>query len=168
MSRTIKISIMLAVLLVAVFVVVQAAPWLWMQIRPDPAAKVIGAGFQPRHGESPDQDLAILLEGIRSRHNLPALAAAAIGGGKVIAMAAVGARRAGGAEAVTVDDRFHLGSDTKAMTATLIAILGTEGKLSWSATVGEVFGETIKDMDAAWRPVTLSSCFVTGEALRGI
>ncbi len=41
-------------------------------------------------------------------------------------------------------DRFHLGSDTKAMTATLAGMLVDEGKLSWTSTVGDVLGPAIK------------------------
>jgi CubicO group peptidase (beta-lactamase class C family) len=40
---------------------------------------------------------------------------------------------------VTVDDQFHLGSDTRAMTATMLATLVEERKLSWSTTLEQVF-----------------------------
>lgn len=33
---------------------------------------------------------------------------------------------------VTLDDRFHLGSDTKAMTATVASTLVDEGKIKWA------------------------------------
>jgi CubicO group peptidase (beta-lactamase class C family) len=57
---------------------------------------------------------------------------------------------------VTVNDRFHLGSDTKAMTALLAAMLVEEGKLRWSSTVGEVFPELAGRMDAGLKNVTLA------------
>ena len=44
---------------------------------------------------------------------------------------------------VTVDDRFHIGSDTKAMTATLAGILIDKGQLSWTSTIGDVLGPVI-------------------------
>src|SRR6185369_3637125 len=68
---------------------------------------------------------------------------------------ACGVRKAGGTEAATMGDKFHLGSDTKAMTATLMAVLVEEGKLKWTTTVGEVFGDEVKGMDAGWKGVTL-------------
>lgn len=118
---------------------------------PTPLAEGVAGGIAGADVES----LTALLEPIRSKHKLPALAAAVIKDGKVVALGATGVRRAGGEEAVTADDVFHLGSDTKAMTATLIGVLIEEGKFSWSSTVGEVFGDEVKDMDAAWKAVTI-------------
>ncbi|CAF1269218.1 unnamed protein product [Rotaria sordida] len=42
-------------------------------------------------------------------------------------------------EAVTVNDKWHLGSETKSMTAILIHMLIEAGKLNLNTTVGEVF-----------------------------
>ena len=56
---------------------------------------------------------------------------------------------------VTLNDRFHLGSDTKAMTALLAAMLVEEGKLRWNTTIREVFPELAEKMDPALRGVTL-------------
>ena len=58
-----------------------------------------------------------------SRYDLPALAAAVVKNGEILAAGAVGTRRVGTNIPVTVNDRFHLGSDTKAMTALLAARL---------------------------------------------
>src|SRR4029079_19319436 len=52
-------------------------------------------------------------------------------------------------------DRFHLGSCTKAMTATLVAMLVEEGKLNWTTTLGELFADTVKPMHPGWEKVTL-------------
>ena len=83
-----------------------------------------------------------LLTPYLARYHLPALAAAVVQDGKVIASGAVGTRRAGTDIPVTIKDRFHLGSDTKAMTALLAAMLVEEGKLRWDSTVAEVFPGT--------------------------
>lgn len=90
-----------------------------------------------------------------AKYGLPALAAAVVKDGKILAAGAVGTRRAGAELPVTIHDRFHLGSDTKAMTALLAAMLVEEGKLRWDSTVGEVFPELAKEMDAKLRGVTL-------------
>lgn len=100
-------------------------------------------------------DLGRLLEPIRADRGLPALAAIVLSGDRIIAQGAVGTRQTGSAEAVTLRDKFHLGSDTKAMTATMIARLVERGQLKWDTTVGEVFG-SVESMDAAWRNVTLA------------
>jgi CubicO group peptidase (beta-lactamase class C family) len=90
-----------------------------------------------------------------AKYRLPALAAAVVKDGKIFAQGAVGTRRAGAEVPVTINDRFHLGSDTKAMTALLAAMLVEQGKLQWDSTVAEVFPELAKEMDARLRGVTL-------------
>jgi CubicO group peptidase (beta-lactamase class C family) len=90
-----------------------------------------------------------------ARYDLPALAAAVVQDGKIIASGAVGIRRAGTAIPVTINDRFHLGSDTKAMTALLAAMLVEENKLRWDSTVAEVFPELSATMTPGLRRVTL-------------
>ncbi|MGH8072022.1 MAG: serine hydrolase domain-containing protein [Candidatus Entotheonellia bacterium] len=99
--------------------------------------------------------LNALLVPLLARYELPALAAAVVKGGKVIAVGAVGTRKAGATIPVTVHDRFHLGSDTKAMTALLAAMLVEAGQLRWESTVPEVFPELVEQMDAGLRRVTL-------------
>jgi CubicO group peptidase (beta-lactamase class C family) len=83
------------------------------------------------------------------------LAAAVVQDGKVIASGAVGTRRVGTTIPVTINDRFHLGSDTKAMTAMLAAMLVEENKLRWNSTVAEVFPELSTTMTPGLRKVTL-------------
>jgi CubicO group peptidase (beta-lactamase class C family) len=56
---------------------------------------------------------------------------------------------------VTANDRFHLGSDTKAMTALLAAMFVEQGKLRWDATVAEIFPELATAMDPGLQRVTL-------------
>jgi CubicO group peptidase (beta-lactamase class C family) len=90
-----------------------------------------------------------------ARYDLPAIAAAVVKDGKVISAGAVGTRRAGVKIPVMINDRFHLGSDTKAMTALLAAMLVEEGKLRWDTTVAEVFPELAEKMDYRLRRVTL-------------
>lgn len=107
-------------------------------------------------GGSAPADLSTLLESIRGQHQLPCLAAVVLKDGRIVAQGVAGVRKAGAPERATLGDRFHLGSDTKAMTATLVAGLVEEGKLSWETTVGEVFRDTVPNMDAAWKPVTLT------------
>lgn len=143
-----------AVLIALVRVVEVARVWL----RPDPAARLAGAAVHPAVNPVLPEgvtDLRTALEPIRAEHKLPALAAALVRDGRIAAIGATGVRRAGGTELVTIHDRFHIGSDTKAMTATLVAILVGDGTLSWTTTVGEVFGKRFDRMDPAWNNVTL-------------
>lgn len=94
------------------------------------------------------------------------MAAAVLRGGRIIAQGVAGVRRRGAAERITLDDRFHLGSCTKAMTATLVAMLVEEGRLNWTTTLGEVFAGTIKPMHPAWEKVTLPQVLAHRSGLR--
>lgn len=101
------------------------------------------------------KSLRSVLERIREKHNLPALAGAIVEGNQLVASGAVGVRKVGDATLVTVQDQFHLGSCTKAMTSTLIATLVEQGKLRWNTTIDEIFPELAGRMHADYRGVTL-------------
>ncbi len=100
-----------------------------------------------------DIDIAAILEPIRAKAKLPALGGAIIKGDQLLAHGVTGVRAAGVASPVLPDDRFHIGSCTKAMTSLLLAILIEDGVLSWNTTIGESFPDmTIHD---DWKRVTL-------------
>jgi CubicO group peptidase (beta-lactamase class C family) len=90
-----------------------------------------------------------------SRFVLPALAAAVVRNGQFTAAGAVGTRRAGTDTPVAIGGRFHIGSNTKAMTSLLAGILVEQGLLRWDSTVGELFPELAAGMAASLPAVTL-------------
>ena len=92
-------------------------------------------------GVENDTDLAALLRPLLEKHGVPALAAAVVTDAGWERCGAVGARKRGAEEQVTADDLWHLGSDTKAMTATLVGLLVEEGALAWDTRVAEVLPE---------------------------
>jgi len=96
------------------------------------------AGVAPAQ---PPADVSAALGELIASGNVPALAAAAVRRGTIVAVGASGVRTSGGTDPVTVDDRFHIGSCTKSMTATLAALLVKDGKLGWESTVAEVFAD---------------------------
>jgi len=99
--------------------------------------------------------LDALLEPIREANGLPALAAAVVKGGQTVAVGAVGVRKAGSSERVTADDKWHIGSCTKSMTAALAAMLVEDGAMRWDATLAEMFPDLESQMQPGWRDVTL-------------
>jgi len=96
-----------------------------------------------------------VLKSARAQHGMPAMAAAVVFEGRPAVCAAVGNRRLGVESPVTVDDKFHLGSCTKAMTATLVQVLVDAGKLRWEETLAEVFPRLADAMHESYRKVTL-------------
>ena len=96
-----------------------------------------------------------ILESARESSGVPSLAAAIVTREGLWAVGAVGSRRSDERVPVTVDDLYHLGSDTKAVTAGLLGLLVDEGRLEWSATLAELFPELATTMRREFRTVTL-------------
>lgn len=75
-----------------------------------------------------------ILETIRIENSLPSLGVAKLSNGSFESNV-VGFRKQNDTTLVQVTDKFHLGSDTKAMTATLFAILIERGFFQWNDTL---------------------------------
>jgi CubicO group peptidase (beta-lactamase class C family) len=81
------------------------------------------------------------------------MAAAVVRNGETVALGVAGVRTRGKPDKIATADRFHIGSDTKAMTAMLCGILVDEGKLKWGQTLGETFPALNKSMHAQYQAV---------------
>lgn len=106
-------------------------------------------------GNDQNAEIELVLKKIRQAHDLPALACAVVLGGQTVAQAAVGVRKYGSDVPVTVNDQFHLGSCTKAMTATLIGMLVEQGKLAWKTTLAQSFPDLVPTMHPKLQDVTV-------------
>jgi CubicO group peptidase (beta-lactamase class C family) len=100
------------------------------------------------------KDLAEVLEPVRKEHNLPGLAGAAVQGGRIVAAGVTGVRQVGKDDKIGLDDRFLLGSCTKAMTVLVVCRLVDAGKLDFSTTLGESLPDV--KMRDEYRKVTLA------------
>lgn len=96
-----------------------------------------------------------LLEPIRAKNRAPGLTAAVISGGKLAGVGLVGIRKGGVPIPVQRADLWHIGSCTKAMTATLIALQVEKGKMRWDMRIAEVLPELKDAIAAGYRDVTL-------------
>lgn len=106
-------------------------------------------------GKLGDGQLPAILEQVRANANLPALGAMVVRGGEIVESAVVGLRAKGHAEKATIDDLWHIGSNTKAMTATLAGILVERGLLQWDSTLGETLPNLAGDMRPEYLDATL-------------
>jgi CubicO group peptidase (beta-lactamase class C family) len=104
---------------------------------------------------TPTTNMSQVLEDIRKKHDLPALAVVVVKNGAICSRAAVGVRKWGDPAPVTTNDVFHIGSCTKSMTATLTAMLIEDGKLHWDTTIADVFPELKGKMDKRYETVTV-------------
>jgi CubicO group peptidase (beta-lactamase class C family) len=125
------------------------------------------AGLPITAAENGKGDLPAILTKAREHAHLPALGAAVLLKGKVVALDVVGTRKLGGRVAATKDDLFHLGSNTKSMTATLIATLVEDRKLRWNETLPELFPDLAAKMDPGFKAVTLDQLLCHRAGLSG-
>lgn len=91
----------------------------------------------------------------RAETHAPAFAAAARNRDGRLVQFVDGVRATGRSEAATTADKWHIGSITKSMTATLVARCVAAGAVSWTESVGNVLGGAIPEMRAAYKDVTL-------------
>lgn len=105
--------------------------------------------------EPPSRDVSAQLVPIVKKYDLPGMAAAVVSGGETVAIGVAGVRTRGKPGQIAVADRFHIGSDTKAITAMLCGILVDEGKLKWSQTLGQTFPALKESMNPVYQDVTL-------------
>ncbi len=142
------------------------------RIRTTPLVALLTLGFLAPPAEaqvrafdaSSPRDLTARVERVRAEHDVPALGAALIVGDRLAALGVSGLRRLGSDRAVQADDRWHLGSCTKAMTATLAAIAVEQGRLEYDATIGSRLADAggmllpplEGRLDPSWSTVTLT------------
>ncbi|MEM7475223.1 MAG: serine hydrolase domain-containing protein [Planctomycetota bacterium] len=108
------------------------------------------------------QELEEKLRGIREQNDLPALWAGRFEVGMDLGIddsksyfAAAGIRNSKENLQVTSMDLIHLGSCTKAMTATMIAQAVSNGKLRFDSTLAEIFSEDEKVHQSTWKNTTV-------------
>ena len=100
-------------------------------------------------------DVSADLVAVAKQHQVHGLAVAVIEGDRLTKLGATGIRANGHEERVTVDDLWHLGSCTKAMTATVCARLVEKGLLRWEMTVGESLAKDLERIHKDLHAVTL-------------
>jgi CubicO group peptidase (beta-lactamase class C family) len=106
--------------------------------------------------EPDEQVIRILGQARTDGRRLPGMIGAIIRGEELTNIGAVGIRKIGSPDLIRVDDLVHLGSCTKAMTATMIGTLVDEGKLRWDSTVREIFPDWTEQIHADYASVTLN------------
>lgn len=103
--------------------------------------------------QASEDDLSrIVAEKLRAT-SVPAAALAVLQRGELRGTGVAGLRKRGTDVLATIDDKFHLGSCTKAMTATLVGKFVERGDLAWTATIAELFPRL--EIHEGYRDVTV-------------
>jgi CubicO group peptidase (beta-lactamase class C family) len=117
------------------------------------SALVLPAARALAFDKLPDLD-AVTADALKDS-KVPAVGVLVIADGKVAGEAVRGVRRNDRPDPVTRSDVWHIGSNGKAMTATMVARLVERGVLSWDAPLEKMLPELAAGMQPAYRSVNL-------------
>ena len=122
-----------------------------MGVSPDAPTTPVDMGL-------PEIDVSQFLNTAIAQGTAPGMIAAILDVNGVKAIGASGVRRQGSPEPITVNDIIHIGSDTKAMTSTMLATLVEDGTFAngWDTTIADVFPELLGTIHQDFNSVTLS------------
>ncbi|HEX5886099.1 MAG TPA: serine hydrolase [Pyrinomonadaceae bacterium] len=95
-----------------------------------------------------------MLDSVRAEFGVPALGGATVTAQGIKEVGVSGIRKHGSSVPVETGDRWHLGSDTKAMTATLLAVLAQKGMVGMDTTVPQAFPEWSQSMKSMFKDAT--------------
>ena len=112
------------------------------------------AALQPQDAE-PSRDLQGFVDEMRSTQRLPGLAVVVVRSDGQPRVYVSGERRIGKGDPITPADRMHLGSLTKAITATVIGALTEQHRMTLETTIGQTFPELSAKMLPGYRDVNV-------------
>jgi D-alanyl-D-alanine carboxypeptidase len=117
-----------------------------------PALSLAGDRQESAQAARPHAEFDRIVAGIRADGGIPGIVAMGLRD-RQLWISSQGVRRLGSVDIVRASDRFHIGSNIKSMTATVIARLVERRRLRWDSTLGQMFPDM--PMDPRYRSVTL-------------
>lgn len=94
-------------------------------------------------------------DSIRVANGIPEMSYAVVTGDKTLEINTSGLHSVSLTDPATLNDRFHIGSNTKAMTAFMIARYVDKGKLKWTTQFFDVFPDLKKTSKPEYYDITL-------------
>ncbi len=94
-------------------------------------------------------------DSIRIAYNIPEISYAVIDSKTILEISALGKHSTELPDTATLNDRFHIGSNTKAMTAFIIAKYVDKGKLKWTTKFFDIFPEWKANSKVEYYKITL-------------
>lgn len=101
------------------------------------------------------QPVRAYADSIRIAHHIPELAYGVVSPYAIVEMGALGRHSIALPDSASLDDHFHIGSNTKAMTAWLVAYYVERGKLAWDTKFFDRFPDLLAGSDPAYKDITL-------------
>ncbi|MFL5582654.1 MAG: serine hydrolase domain-containing protein [Gemmatimonadaceae bacterium] len=103
----------------------------------------------------PPQEARHFVDSIRVALSLPGLVVIVARSDGAPAIIVTGVRKFGTTDSIQATDRMHLGSNGKAITATMIGALVEQGRLTFETTLAEAFPDLAPAMRAEYRGATV-------------
>lgn len=103
----------------------------------------------------PPREARTFVDSIRTALSLPGLVVIVARSEGAPEIIVTGVRKVGTADSIQVTDRMHLGSNGKAITATMIGALVEQGRLTFETTLAEAFPDLAATMRAEYRGATV-------------
>lgn len=113
------------------------------------------------------QSIVSFADSVRQHYKIPGLAFAVVSSDSVLECHVTGVKRANTTYAAEPGDRFHIGSNTKAITAFIAALLVKEQKIQWNTTILSVFPELRWRTRYVYDTVTLANLLTFRGRLQG-
>jgi len=118
-----------------------------------PASVTISA---TQFGTVGDGQLESIVDAVRALEDLPAIAVVVVKNDMIVEWTAVGQRSMGFPNLVSTSDQWHIGSLTKAMTGTLIAMYVEQSLLDWDTRPIDVWPELAQSIHPDYVDVTVA------------
>lgn len=113
------------------------------------------AGQQAQTTAAPPEDPGKVINEMRRAQHVPGVAVVVVRSDGQPRVYVSGERRIGKGDPITPADRMHLGSLTKAITATVIGVLAEQGRMTLETTIGQAFPELSAKSRPAYRNVSV-------------
>lgn len=101
------------------------------------------------------QKTLLYADSIRKSNHIPELSYAVVTEKAILEIQAIGLHSVDVPDPASLNDRFHIGSNTKAMTAFIIAKYVEKGKLNWTTQFFDVFPEWKNNSKPEYQNITI-------------
>ena len=91
----------------------------------------------------------------REEYSIPGIAAVVLTSESILDIGVDGVRKLGVPDSIEIDDKFHIGSNTKAMTGFIAGVLVEKGLVRWDTRISDVFPELVETTRDVYKDKTL-------------
>lgn len=113
----------------------------------------------PAAAQGPELNLQAILDNAQTNNKVIGMGAIVMHSDGSYVIAVSGERVVNSHDLIREDDHWHIGSNTKSITALLYGRLVEAGLASWDATIPELFPNLSGEIDLTWETLTIKDLF---------